>query len=699
MSLKRPRQHAPVHARLVDTGLRLSEMRDEQGLLALLIDEAAKLSGAERVLLLLEAPEGMTLAGSLVPAGEDTAALLRAVTPWLEETRRTRAVRLRHGPDGAAGSDQRSCLIAPLIAQRVLLGYLYADIEGALGRFEAAQRDLLATLASQGATALASVRFGAGLARQVEEHAAQLAVVNSVQRALAAELSLQGIYEAVGDSIRRVFDDADIGIRLFDTAAGLVHYPYAYENGERLHLAASPLRDKGISAHVMGSGQTLVINEDLAATTARYGSHVVPGTRIEKSAVFVPLFSGDRVRGLVQMLHMEREHAFGEADVRLLQTLVGALSVALENARLFDETQRLLKETEQRNAELAVINSIQQGMAAELSFQAIVDLVGDKLRDVFSTGDIGIRWRDQETGWIRYLYEYEHGVRIWPEAHPLNPASPIFQAVDARRVLVVGTRAEGEALGMRTLPGTDSSLSSVWVPIIGGDRVLGGMGLENYEREHAFSEADVRLLSTVAASMGVALENARLFAETQRLLKETEQRNAELAVINSIQQGVGAELNFQAIVDLVGDKLREVFATGNLIIAWRDEAAGLRRILYAYEHGARQDLGAVVDTLARPIDQALLLRKPVIIRNPAEAAALELRHFEGTDMSLSSVFVPMFSGDRFLGTIVLENYEREDAFGEADVRLLSTVAASMGVALENARLFAETQRLDRKSVV
>ena len=74
------------------------------------------------------------------------------------------------------------------------------------------------------------------------------------------------------------------------------------------------------------------------------------------------------------------------------------MGVALENARLFDETQRLLKETEQRNAELAVINSIQQGIAAELDFQAIVDLVGDKLREVFGTGDIGIRWRDERPG-------------------------------------------------------------------------------------------------------------------------------------------------------------------------------------------------------------------------------------------------------------------------------------------------------------
>ena len=79
------------------------------------------------------------------------------------------------------------------------------------------------------------------------------------------------------------------------------------------------------------------------------------------------------------------ENAFSESSVNLLTTLANSMSVALENARLFDETQRLLKETEQRAAELAVINSIQEGMAAELDFQAIIDLVGDKLREVFAT--------------------------------------------------------------------------------------------------------------------------------------------------------------------------------------------------------------------------------------------------------------------------------------------------------------------------
>ena len=100
--------------------------------------------------------------------------------------------------------------------------------------------------------------------------------------------------------------------------------------------------------------------------------------------------------------------------------------------------------------------------------------------------------------------------------------------------------------------------------------MLGTIAMEDYERENAYGEAEVRLLSTVAASMGVALENARLFDETQRLFKETEQRAAELAIINSIQEGMAAKLDFQAIIDLVGDKLREVFTAGVVGIRWYD---------------------------------------------------------------------------------------------------------------------------------
>src|SRR5262249_35591831 len=99
-------------------------------------------------------------------------------------------------------------------------------------------------------------------------------------------------------------------------------------------------------------------------------------------------------------------------------------------------------------------------------------------------------------------------------------------------------------------------------------------------RTNAFSESDVRLLTTLASSLSVALENARL-------VHETRQRNAELALINSVQQAIAGELDPQAIYDLVGDKIREGFDAQAVLISIVDGATGNRVSPYAIERGER----------------------------------------------------------------------------------------------------------------
>ncbi len=534
-----------------------------------------------------------------------------------------------------------------------------------------------------------------GLKARLEQREAELAIINSVQSGLAAQLDIQAIFDLVGDKVRDTFNAQSVSIYTYDAKTNLMHFRYIIERGQRQH--EEPMALRGFGAEVIRTRQPLLINEGMAARRAELGSVIVGGGQHPLSGIWVPMIVGGEGRGIISIQNVDREHAFSDSDFRLLITLAGSLSVAFENARLFDETQRLLKETEQRNAELAVINSIQQGVGAELNFQAIVDLVGDKLREVFKTGDMGILWRDEEAGLVKSLYSYEHGVRQELASFPENRNRPMHAELLKRQPVVVNNRVKADALGVQIIAGTDRSKSAVFVPMFAGERFLGSIILESFEREDAFGEAEVRLLSTVASSMGVALENARLFDETQRLLKETEQRNAELAVINSIQQGVGAELNFQAIVDLVGDKLREVFRTGDIGITWHDEDTGLVQFLYSYERGVRQYLPSFPENRNRPLHKELLKRQPVVANNRAEADALGVQVAPGTERSKCQAFVPMFAGDRLLGTIILENYEREDAFGEAEVRLLSTVAAGMGVALENARLFDETQRLFKES--
>jgi len=567
--------------------------------------------------------------------------------------------------------------------------------------FSASDVRLVQTLANSMSVALENARLfdeTQRLFKESEQRAAELAIINSVQAALAAELNIQGIYEAVGDKIRDIFQQSDMSIRIFDPQSQRIHYPYTYEGGQRIEIESAPLPEKGFAAHVLRTRETLVINEDIEEASQRYGSFTMPGTQDEKSALFVPLVIGEQARGLINLINLERENAFSESDVRLLQTLANSMSVALENARLFDETQRLFKESEQRAAELAVINSIQQGVAAELDFQAIVDLVGDNLRVVFRTGDIGIRWHDPATDVLHYLYQYEHGVRQVVPPAPPAPGGAWQRLSVTRQTLVMNSQAEAAALGIGVIPGTDDSQSAVFVPILSGDRLLGLIVLEDYERENAFGESEVRLLDTVAASMGVALENARLFNETQRLLKETEQRAAELSIINSVQEGLASKLDMQAIYDLVGDKIRKIFDAQVLAIVTHETATDLLRYRYVIERGQRlrPEPEPFGDKGFTP--RVIRTRQPILVNSDMARHAADVgSSVLAGEGARSAVFVPLLVGDEARGVISLQNLDRENAFSESDVRLLQTLANSMSVALENARLFDETQRRTRET--
>jgi PAS domain S-box-containing protein len=555
---------------------------------------------------------------------------------------------------------------------------------------------LLSTLAAGLGVSLENARLFAEtqrLLQETEQRAAELALINEIQQGLASELDFQAIVDLVGDKLRQIFKTGDLSINWYQEKENLVSTPYSYEHGVRLEPEPPHTPRPGPAFDILAKErQPLVVNSP--DDFPRYGLQVAPGTDQSKSVAFVPLINGDHVLGSIQVENFEREYAFGESEMRLLTTVAGSLGTALENARLFAETQRLLQETEQRNSELALINEIQQGLAAELNFQAIVDLVGDKLRQIFKTGDLSITWYEEKENRIHDLYVFEHGVRLEllpPQA--IRPESAYETIVKTRQPITINTPDEYPRYGLILVPGTDLSKSVVIVPLISSDRVLGTIQVENFEREYAFGESELRFLTTIAGSLGTALENARLFAETQRLLEETRQRAAELALINSIQQGLASELDFQAIVDLVGDKLREVFHTPDLAIAWYDEKTGVVRPLYNYEHGVRlKNVPVGPPRPDGPFMRVSKSRQPLVFNTMAEGDAISTV-VPGTDASKSGVFIPIISGDRVLGDISLENYEREYAYGEAELRLLTTVAGSLGTALENARLFAETQRL------
>ncbi len=113
--------------RLLDASLRLHGRRDVSELAGAIVDAAAGLCPARRLLLLSREAGAYRVAAARLPRNERSAAsraaLLRAITPWLDEAARSRKKRLRHGPSRAPPAEQRSCLVLPLDARAGVVGY------------------------------------------------------------------------------------------------------------------------------------------------------------------------------------------------------------------------------------------------------------------------------------------------------------------------------------------------------------------------------------------------------------------------------------------------------------------------------------------------------------------------------------------------------------------------------------------------
>jgi GAF domain-containing protein/CheY-like chemotaxis protein/tetratricopeptide (TPR) repeat protein len=688
--------------RLVDTGLRLNELRSATELHEFLIDEATELSGAERVLLVLETPDGLQLAGSLVPRGEGAQAVLKDITTALVDVRRTRAVSLAYGPESASELEQRSRIIAPLIAQRQLLGYLYADLDGPFGRLRESDRDLLGMLASQAAVALDNAQWSQGLEQKVaqrteelqaskaviEQRANELAIINSIQEGMAAELNFQAIVNLVGDKLREVFKTGEIGIRWYDAKANLVHYLYEYEHGVRLSPPSAPPAPGGSFFRMLETRQPMVANNQ--AEQAALGMGLMPGTDQGQSIANVPILGGDRMLGTIVMEDYEHENAFGDAEVRLLTTVAASMGVALENARLFDETQRLFKESEQRAAELAIINSVQQALAAELNMQGIYDAVGDKIREIFNQADIGIRVYDPQTNLIHYPYAYEKGKRLFLPSNPRASKGFAEHVLRTRETVVINRNMPQEMTkyGSSTLPGTQMEKSAIFVPLVANDQARGLIELGDMEREDAFSASDVRLLQTLANSMSVALENARLFDETQR-------RTREAAALAEVGRDISSTLDRTTVLDRIARHARDLTSADTSAIFLPDADGKTFRAIVAIG-----DIAEALQSETIAVGEGIIGdlvrngRAEFINNTAADPRAVQITGTPKADDERGDerlMVAPLMAGKVVKGAMAVWRTGGQP-FDASGLEFLVGLSLQATVAIENARLFAESQQ-------
>jgi GAF domain-containing protein/DNA-binding response OmpR family regulator len=597
------------------------------------------------------------------------------------------------------GSQALEWMGAPLFAESKPIGVIALQTYDPEHLFRDQDRDLLTFVAQHVSSALTRARA----IEETRQRNAELAIVNEIGAALAAQLDFQAIIELVGGRVSEILHTNDLTIAIHEPGTNTISFPYSLEHGRPGDRTPIPL-GAGVTSRILESSKPLRLGT--VAEAEELGA-VYVGDRSE-SYLGVPIPAGDRVLGVMSVYDRE-PNAFSEADERLLWTLATSMGVALENARLFDETKRLLKETDERAAELAVVNEIGAALAKQLDYDAIIELVGRRLAETLKSNTMFIGLYERATNLIRFPYEIDHGKRVHGEPIELGEGitSKVLKTGEPLRFGTLEEQAaSGSFIGEYSTEDDLAPPGASWlgVPIVAGNEPIGVVALGD-DRPNAFSESDERLVTTVASSMGVALENARLFDETKRLLKVTDERAAELGIITSVQEGLAENLDMQAMYDLVGDKIQEIFDAQVVDIGIYDAEADLLHFPYTIERGKRiadepihLRSGPYQSSSSAGVRlEVMATRRPFLANSPAQLAPFGSHVALSGDESKSTLWAPLVVGEQARGVISLQNLDRENAFSEADVRLLTTLAASLSVALENARLFDETRRQKAES--
>jgi signal transduction histidine kinase/CheY-like chemotaxis protein len=224
----------------------------------------------------------------------------------------------------------------------------------------------------------------------------------------------------------------------------------------------------------------------------------------------------------------------------------------------------------------------------------------------------------------------------------------------------------------------------IYLPLITQDRVLGAITIKSF-RTNAYSDYHVDLLRNLAAYASIALDNATAYRRLDEREREVRQRAAELSTVNAIGHALGSQLEVQSLIELIGNKVREVFNAPVAYVAMLDRAAGLIRFPYGYG-----DTFPVLHLGEGLTSRVLLSGEPLLINQDVAGNQRKLGITPRVGAEPASYLgVPISAGGETVGVIGVATTSEGGRFSEDDLRLLGTIAANVGVALHNARLFEE----------
>lgn len=570
----------------------------------------------------------------------------------------------------------RAWIGAPLVTQHRIVGILNLD-KREPGYYTEDHVRLVMAFANQAAVVIENARL-----LEAERHrSAQLSLIEDISQSVLSILDPEALLDYAAQAIASRFGYYHVDIFLADHGKEYIVFQASSRSEYATRWREQGLRfrigEEGITGHVAATGQAYIANNvrqdpyyisDLDLTEAR-------------SELAVPIKVGDRVLGVLD-LNSNQPGAFDQDDLFVAQSLADQLALGLENARLFEEARR-------RTIQLQVAAEVARGATATLDVDQLLHETVRLISDRFGFYHAGVFLLDEEDRLaVLCAASSEGGQRMLDRGHRL----PVGQvgivghvAATGKPRIVLNVGSDAVHLANPDLPDTRSEMA---LPLISRGRTIGVLDVQSVQQA-AFTEGDVASLQTMADQLANAIENARLYQETQRRLKE-------LTLLFDTSAAVSISLDSRKVVETTAQQaMAALEAEGCAISIWEEDQNVLVTL---YDYGRSMDWwkpdapGTVYSLVDYPATQQVLKSAaPCVIQagDPtSDAAETAWMREQGIKTLLMA---PMIVWGKVIGLLEVMECETEREFTSTEIRLCQTLANQAAAALENARLFQETE--------
>lgn len=318
-------------------------------------------------------------------------------------------------------------------------------------------------------------------------------------------------------------------------------------------------------------------------------------------------------------------------------------------------------------------------LATSLDLETTLRRVSEIVRKVIDYEIFAILLLNEKTQELRIRFQVGYPSDFVERTRVRVGMGVTGQAAQTRQAILVNDVAEDP----RYVAGVPNVRSELAVPLISKNRVIGVIDLEAREPGY-FTDEHSRLLTLIASRMAAGIENAQLYTRTTRQARI-------LTLLNEIARELSSILNLDELLGRIAELLRRLIDYQMFSILLLDSAGEKLQHRFSLRFNENIHLKHEIALGLGLVGHAAETRQAVLVADVKK----DPRYIELNPETRSELAVPLIYKDKVIGILDLE-HTRRGFFTEEHKRTITTLAAQVAIAIENARLYEEIARQERQ---